>query len=156
MGQRRSGYINHTTKLLKVIVDSRLGFSLEDPQRNISISKARANRGCHMEPNGRAFQSPLVRKGVQALVFELAYPYGIKFPELFETIPSRLIAYVCAMLQFIINGYRKGPWNNDRLSAKVQGAFFRQFLKDYEKEENASAARKAIGENYREKIYRRG
>ncbi|KAG8732938.1 hypothetical protein FRC11_009934 [Ceratobasidium sp. 423] len=156
MSQRRSGYINHTTEILKVIVDRHLGFSVEDPQRNISISRARANRGCHMEPGGHAFFSPLVRKGVQALVFELAHPYGIKYPDLFKTIPSRLIAYVCAILHFIINGYRKGPWNNDRLSAKVQGAFFRQFLKDYEKEENASPRRKAKGESYRQKIYESG
>ncbi|KAG8687615.1 hypothetical protein FRC11_006904 [Ceratobasidium sp. 423] len=156
MSQRRSGYMHHATKILKVIVDRRLGFSVEDLQRNISISKARANRGCHTEPGGLAFCSPLVRKGVQALVFELAHPYGIKYPDLFKTIPSRLIAYVCAILHFIINGYRKGPWNNDRLSARVQGAFFRQFLKDYETEENASPNRKVIGEKYREKIYRRG
>ncbi|KEP46017.1 hypothetical protein V565_223800, partial [Rhizoctonia solani 123E] len=156
MSQRRSGYIYHTTKIIKVIVDRHLGFSIENLQRNISLSKARANRGCHMEPNGRAFQSPLVRKSIQAIVFELAHPYGLTYPDLFQTIPSRLIAYVCTILQFIINGYRKGPWNNDRLNARVQGAFFRQFLKDYEKEENASANRKAIGESYRERIYRRG
>ncbi|CAE6396686.1 unnamed protein product [Rhizoctonia solani] len=156
MGQRRSTFINHSAKLLRPIVDNHLDFTTKHPQRNIAISRAASGRGCHKEENGRAFQSPLLHRGIHALLFDSSHPYGVLCPELFRCIPSRLIAYVCAILQYIVNGYRKGPWNNDRLSASTQAAFFRQFLKDYEKEENRSENTRAWGRKYRKQIYTDG
>ncbi|CAE6480561.1 unnamed protein product [Rhizoctonia solani] len=67
--------------------------------------------------------------------------------------PSRLIAYTASILHYVINGYHKGAWNNDRMNSTTQGVFFRQFLKEYEHEENANGYQRAYGERYREKIY---
>ncbi|CAE7231143.1 unnamed protein product [Rhizoctonia solani] len=156
MKQRRSAFIHESAIILKGVVDEYLGFSTTNPKRNMNISKARIDGGCHREPDGYAFHSPLLRQGIRALVFDDARAYGITHEDLFSCIPFRLIAYTTAILHYVINGYRKGHWANDRMNATTQGAFFRQFLKEYDHEENFDKDRQAYGERYRERIYELG
>ncbi|QRW11571.1 hypothetical protein RhiLY_10570 [Ceratobasidium sp. AG-Ba] len=86
----------------------------------------------------------------RAAAFQKSSAVGPKNDQIFDGTPVGYLAYVCALIHYVIWAYRSGEYSHEHLDADIQGAAFRRALRFL----ITTHKRKAIQlENIRFKIY---
>ncbi|KAG8714244.1 hypothetical protein FRC09_017835 [Ceratobasidium sp. 395] len=119
-------------KGLKGLVDQFFKFTVEKSERNKLLSEKLLPFNFHYKDirNKRGpFENVLLKFACQIVAFDKITSIGAKYSEFFEGLPPPFLAYVSALLHFIIFSYRSGKFDKNDLKVGLQTSAFRRALR---------------------------
>ncbi|KAG9076446.1 hypothetical protein FRC06_009501, partial [Ceratobasidium sp. 370] len=96
------------------------------------------------------YQHPFIAECIYQTFFVGRAPVGISFPELYNPIPIPAIAYVAAVIEFLISQYQDGTFKESRAEAAAVGELYDTHLPNVELFQECRARKCA---QYREGLY---
>ncbi|KAG8795101.1 hypothetical protein FRC12_017893 [Ceratobasidium sp. 428] len=120
------------TKSLKALVDQFFKFTIEKSERNKLLSEKLLPFNFHYKDirNKRGpFENVLLKFACQLVAFDKLSSIGAKYSEYYEGLPPPFLAYVCALLHFVIFSYRSGKFSKEDLKVGLQTSAFRRALR---------------------------
>ncbi|KAG9090745.1 hypothetical protein FS749_000318 [Ceratobasidium sp. UAMH 11750] len=97
------------------------------------------------------YQHPFLVECVYNAYFNGRKPIGVLFPELYDPVPLPALAYVCAMVEFLLSLYETGEYKESRAEAKVLDTLYKSHLPNLELFQEC---RPSKCEKYRGKLYK--
>ncbi|KAF8594295.1 hypothetical protein BDV93DRAFT_565583 [Ceratobasidium sp. AG-I] len=130
--QRLTTWRHKTKTIIKALVDRELGFSNSRAEENIRLVKKLLPEDFHTGEKGSLpYHSDFLLQACYEVAFSDSEAVGVEFPRLFNPLPVRFIAYVCAIINHVIFCYRDGYFKKDEhLNAEQQRQCFYQYLVD--------------------------
>ncbi|KAG8701999.1 hypothetical protein FRC09_005006 [Ceratobasidium sp. 395] len=111
------------TKSLKALVDQFFKFTIEKSERNKLLSEKLLPFNFHYKDirNKRGpFENVLLKFACQLVAFDKLSSIGAKYSEYYKGLPPPFLAYVCALLHFVIFSYRSGKFSKEDLKSSVR------------------------------------